>query len=361
LGPELPGEVQRIVERALAKDREARYETMRDFATDLEAIRQGTAHSGVKWRPFVFGALSVALVAGAAAIAVSRRPQLLLSTEARPAVAVIGFRNLSGRADAEWISGALSEELTTELAAGEKLRIISGEDVLMMKRDLAVVDAESYGSATLTRIRQRVGADIVVVGSYLELAQDASGRIRLDLRLQDTRSGQTVASFSTSGTDTALLDLVSTTGARLREALGVAALGTEGLASLGAALPASIEATQFYTKGLTKLRLFDALAARDLLREAIAAESTFAPAHAALADAWAMLGYSQLAREEAKAAFELSSRLPREQRLLMEARYYAAIHEWDKAIDLYRTLFNFFPDNPDYGLPRMRSVEARRR
>jgi TolB-like protein len=40
----------------------------------------------------------------------------------RPAIAVLGFRNLAGRQDAQWLSTALSEMLTTELGAGERLR-----------------------------------------------------------------------------------------------------------------------------------------------------------------------------------------------------------------------------------------------
>jgi TolB-like protein len=43
---------------------------------------------------------------------------------ARRAVAVLGFKNLSGQPDVAWLSTALAEMLTTELAAGEHLRTI---------------------------------------------------------------------------------------------------------------------------------------------------------------------------------------------------------------------------------------------
>jgi TolB-like protein len=38
----------------------------------------------------------------------------------RRSVAVLGFKNLSGTADEAWLSTALSEMLTTELAAGDQ-------------------------------------------------------------------------------------------------------------------------------------------------------------------------------------------------------------------------------------------------
>jgi DNA-binding winged helix-turn-helix (wHTH) protein len=43
----------------------------------------------------------------------------------RRSIAVIGFRNLSGRPDEAWLSTALAEMLSTELVAGEKLRLVS--------------------------------------------------------------------------------------------------------------------------------------------------------------------------------------------------------------------------------------------
>ncbi len=62
------------------------------------------------------------------------------------------------------------------------------------------------------------------------------------------------------------------------------------------------------------------------------------------------MGYDQKAQAEAKRAFDLSASLPREQHLWIEGHYDEAIHEGDKAVEVYRTLWNLFPDNLDYGL-----------
>ena len=70
-----------------------------------------------------------------------KRPKVELSLVstgvARHSVAILGFKNLSGRPDTAWLSTALSEMLTTELGAGEKLLTISGENVARVKNDLA--------------------------------------------------------------------------------------------------------------------------------------------------------------------------------------------------------------------------------
>ncbi|HMD09532.1 MAG TPA: hypothetical protein VKH63_18525 [Candidatus Acidoferrum sp.] len=46
----------------------------------------------------------------------------------------------------------------------------------------------------------------------------------------------------------------------------------------------------------------------------------------------------------------MSENLSREDRLSIEGRYYEAIKNWSKAVEVYHTLWNFAPDNLDYGL-----------
>ena len=72
--------------------------------------------------------------------------------------------------------------------------------------------------------------------------------------------------------------------------------------------------------------------------------------HAALSEAWSALGYDAAARSEAKTAFERAAALSREERLAVEARYRETTKEWDRAVEIHRSLWNFFPDNLEYGL-----------
>jgi len=279
----------------------------------------------------------------------------------RQSVAVLGFKNLSGDAQEAWLSTALSDWLVTELTAGEHMRAIPAESVARMKMELALPDVDSMGRDSLTRIRKNLGTDFVVVGSYATLGPKSEGQVRLDLRLQDTRSGETIEAFSEAGTEAHLLDLVSRAGEELRKKLGVRAVTREEAAEVAIALPSKGEAAKFYSEGLAKLRVFDTLAARDRLQKASEVEPDFALSHAALAIAWEQLGYDERAKLEAKKAFELSSNLSRAERLLVEGRYRETMLDWDKAIEIHRALFDFFPDNLDYGLALANSeVKANR-
>jgi tetratricopeptide (TPR) repeat protein len=282
----------------------------------------------------------------------STRPLGRNSVKARRSVAVLGFKNLAGKPDLAWLSTALSEMLTTELAAGEQLRTIPGESVAQMKINLALPEAHSYSKETLAKIRQNLGTDELVLGSYVPMG---NGMIRVDLRLQDAVAGETLASVSEKGSEAQLDELVGKAGAELRAKLGVGGLSESQSAAVKTSLPSSAEAARYYAEGLGRLRVYDNLGARGLLQKAVALEPNFALSHGALATAWQKLGYDAQAKQEAQKAYDLSVSLSREERLLMEARYRESTNDWDKAVETYRTLFNFFPDNLEYGLQLARA------
>ena len=368
LNPQVPVGLQNIVMKALEKDPANRYQSARELGSDLDRLTAGVSPlatpSPSKWRrPSMIAAAAVVLLviflAGYLALRRNRSSVLAptgarIATSSRPSVAVLGFKNLSGRSETAWLSTALSEMLTTELAAGEKLLTISGENVARVKSDLSLPETDTLASDTLTRVRKNLGSDFVVLGSYLELGSGGGNQnddqIRLDLRVQDAIAGQTIAVVSDKGTLAQLDELVTRTGARLREKLGAGEVGATEESAARALRPSNLEASRLYAEGLEKLRHYDALGARDLLMKAVAADPKHAPSQAALSAAWDALGYDAKAKEAAKQAFDVSANLPREGRLLVEGQYYEISNQPDKAIATYRSLFDSSPDNLDYGL-----------
>ena len=132
----------------------------------------------------------------------------------RRSVAVLGFRNLTTRSDQNWLSAAFTEMLNTELAESPDLRLVSGEDVADVKRDLGLPEEDTLSHATLLRLRKNLGADVVVLGSYALLPDDGKNRLRLDVRLQDTAMGETIAQEAFTGDQAELFDLAGHAGDR---------------------------------------------------------------------------------------------------------------------------------------------------
>ncbi|MGH9547706.1 MAG: tetratricopeptide repeat protein [Terriglobales bacterium] len=331
--------------------------------TATSAVPPPVAVSQPNWsarKHWWFGAILVLFLVGTVFYVLRPRQRLAVDTaragtslsaiHVRRSVAVLGFRNLPGRANDNWLSSAFCEMLNTELAAGGELRMISGEDVARAKSELPLRDEDSLGKSTLQRLRINSGADLVVVGSYTILPTDPERKIRLDVRLQDTVGGETIAEESVSGDENDLFALVADLGGKLRQRLGATPVSEEGAIATRAALPSDEKATRLYAEGRARLWAFDYFAARDLLNRAIGADPDFPLAHAALSEVWWHTGYDTKARLEARRAVELSNRLSQEQRLLVQGQYEKTVQEWPQAVETYRSLFRLFPDNLDHGL-----------
>ncbi|HLZ41377.1 MAG TPA: protein kinase [Candidatus Sulfotelmatobacter sp.] len=363
LNPEIPAWLDGVILKALSRDPLLRYQSAAELGEELERSA-GLSSTSVPVAPqgafpgwiFVTGALLIALSAGAFFfLRRHQAPTAAPKVNQRRSVAVLGFRNLSENQEKSWLSTAISEMLTTELSQGDQLRTIPGETVAQMKAGLALPDAESFSLQTLSRIRQNLGSDDVVMGSYVPLG---NGLLRLDVRLQDAVGGEMLASISEKGTENEIDDLVSRAGAELRSKLGVAALSEGQTALVRASLPANPEAARLYSQGLEKLRLFDAQSARNLLEKAVALDPQHAPTHSALAEAWSVLGYEAKAKDQAKQALGLSAKFSKEEQLLIEGRAHELLAEQAEAIASYRELWEFFPDNVDYGLFLIRAQIA---
>lgn len=270
--------------------------------------------------------------------------------QVRKSVAVLGFRNLTGRGDDAWLATALSEMLSTELAGGEKLRLVSGEDVANLRLSSPWSQSDTLDRSTVVRLGTALNSDVLILGSYLTIGSADHGRLRLDVRMQDGKTGEILTEAAETGGTEDLFYLVSRVGAKMRDRLGVQELQSTDEAGVLASLPLNPEAARFYALGVAKLREFDALAAKDLLEQAAKADPKFSLVHSMLAHAWADLGYQQKRREEAKTSLDLASDLPRAQRMLVEGEYYESLGKQEQAASVYRALFELFPDNVDYGL-----------
>jgi eukaryotic-like serine/threonine-protein kinase len=361
VNPNLPLKLEGIIVKSLEKDPDRRYQRASDLREDLlelnERPRTASAYPvrSLAWSGAALLAIVLAILAAdfrgiKSRLSKTVDPRASASVQPRLSVAILGFKNLSGDHDKAWISTALSEMVAAELAAGQQLRVVSSEDVARMKLDLVLPVADSYGQDTLKKIRTQLNSDIVVLGSYLDMSRDAAGKIRIDLQLQDTRTGETLAVVSREGTESNLATLVSQGGADLRQKLGVNDVSAGDTRQVIASVPSNPEAARLYAEGLQKLQAYDARAARDILEKAIALDSKHALSHSLLAESYAALGYEARAQEEARKALDLSSDLSREERLSIEGRYRELSHDLPSAIEIYRTLRNFFPDDINYAL-----------
>jgi eukaryotic-like serine/threonine-protein kinase len=354
LVPDLDPEWDEVIARCLDRDPSKRFASAREVVARL-APNEGAVPVRRHGLLLTAGLAAVAIALGIAYFRQLHAPPP--ATAGRRVVAVLPFENATGNSDEEWISTALPEVVSIELAAGPGLRLVDGSAVARMMRELKLSPSSTYPGDTLKRISANLGADLVVAGG-LEEPHGPAGDATLSVLLTDANSSSPLSTVHETGAASQIVSLAASAGNELRPPLGLPPLGSAEAAATRAALPGKVESARLYGQGLARLRSHDNLGATAILQKLVASDGT-ARAHSLLAEAWAQAGYDSRARDEAKSAFQLSAPLGREEHLVLEARYRQATGEVDRAIDIYRALFTLHPDDPEIGIDLARAQRNR--
>jgi DNA-binding winged helix-turn-helix (wHTH) protein/tetratricopeptide (TPR) repeat protein len=265
-------------------------------------------------------------------------------------IALVGFSNLSRNPKDAWLAAALNEMLGAELSIADDVQVVPDELVRDASTGLSAPAAGGYSAPTLERLRRRLDADYAISGSYLVSGSSDDAPLRVDIALQDTRSGALVAAISDQSAVSGLIALATEAGATLRGKLGAHAPDAQALGLVANAQPPTLEVARRLGFAIDALEHYDAARARDELLEAVAEAPGYAPAYAYLAQAWSALGYRDKALAAAEQAAQKSSSLPPEQRLQTEAVVDAAHAEWNKAAATWHALLRLRPASVEYHL-----------
>ncbi len=254
--PGLPAALVRIVNRALAKDRLARYQQAEQMLAELRSCR---------------GRLSAA---GAQAV----------STAARvPSIAVLPFANLSAEAEQEYFCEGMTEELTTALGAVEGLRVAAKTSTFHVKgKDL---DIRAIG--------EQLNVETLLEGSV----RKAGDRLRITVQLVNVSDGYHLWSERYDRRLDDVFAVQEDIARAVVEKLEVKLVGGKRAPLVKRAI-ANLEAYQLYLKG----QYYDARRyqgglerAVDCFERAVGLDPDFAPALAALAKEYSLLGFWGLA------------------------------------------------------------------
>jgi serine/threonine protein kinase/tetratricopeptide (TPR) repeat protein len=190
INPDIPPRLEEIINRALHKDREQRYQHAADIRTDLQQLQRDTDSGTVSgWRT-AEGHAESALISSTSRLPSSGTPRTRNSTSPtgalRPqrvskiidSLAVLPFENASRDPEHEYLSDGIAGSLINILATLPKLRVIAQSTVFRYKGgriDPQAVGRELNVRAVLTgRIMQsggslRIGTELVDVASGSQL------------------------------------------------------------------------------------------------------------------------------------------------------------------------------------------------
>ena len=308
LNPDLPSKLEEVINKALEKDRNLRYQHASEMRTDLQRLKRdtdsgktvSTAAASPRWsrRTLVTGAISVLavvlLIALGAFHFVSSRGRI-------DSIAVLPFVNTSGDANAEYLSDGITEGVINSLSRLPQVHVMARSTVFRYKGrsdDPQKIGEDLKVRAVLTgRVVQRgdaldIQAELVEVSSGSQLWGEDYNR-----KLSDASGIQQEIARDISD------------NLRLR-------LTAEEKTKLAQPVTGSAEAYQLYLKGRyqwNKQTEDSVKNSIDHFRQAIETDPNYALAYAGLADAYSSISEAYLppnevmpkAKEAAKRALQL--------------------------------------------------------
>ncbi len=336
--PEVPVGLEDIVERALAKSPDKRFESMAEMLSALDTVRE-EAQLGVRRRKYralrrlkrrktvLAGALAAAVVVAAVvltSIFSSRSPAI-------DSLAVLPLLDLSAEEGQGYFADGVTGELITNLTKIKGLERVSPRSAVMRYRET---------NKTLREIAKELGVRALVAGTI----QREGDRVRITAELTDAMKGKLIWSNTFDGKMENILALQSEVARMIVREIRVS-LTPEERAHLSQIRDVDPEAYDAYLKGQSIMTEF--LTERfdeavQYYREAIERDPEFARAYAALADVYVWLGmsrgpddYRESARAAALKALELDEKLPEAHVALGRVRLHLDF-DWKGAEEAHR-------------------------
>ncbi|HQZ15337.1 MAG TPA: protein kinase [Vicinamibacteria bacterium] len=313
LDPTLPVELNRIISRAMEKERSMRYQTATDFKTDLLRLRRDT-QSGSR----------------NAADRSDSKPGV--GKGAEKSIAVLYFENLSGVKEDEYFRDGVTEDIITELAKIKGLKVLSRPSVLLY-RDKSVTAAE---------VGRQLKAAFVLAGSI----RRGGNRLRITAQLVDPQTDSLVWSERYDREMADVFSVQDEIARNIAEALRIT-LSPQEQEALATRPTESTEAYDLYLRGRTYARRFTRLDfefAYQMFENAVRLDPQFALAYAAMANVCSSFhinferdsSWLARARTAAEKAIALAPELPEAK--VAQAWVLYASGDYDQALAIARPL-----------------------
>ncbi len=350
--PDVPPLLAHIVNRCLEKDRDRRYQSLREAQIELIGLSEGTASAvmiarpprrrGLRWA----AAAAVVVLMASAGLALWAWPDRFGLSPAAAAfnerdwILISDFENLTGD---QVFDRSLRVALEVGIAQSQYVNVLPPQRLQSALQRMQRAPGDRLDEALASEVAVREGVRAVLSCSIAQVG----GVYALTARVIDPQSRAAVLTRSVQAeSKNRVLPALDELASAVRSALGESLPSISQNVPLPRATTSSLEALKLYADGLD--RTSDQATRDELLRQAVALDPQFSMAHAELGHRYYLMGdrASRLRGEEhlVKALSLLDRLTPREQ-LWIQASAADDRGNRREAVEAYRAYLARYPDD----------------
>jgi eukaryotic-like serine/threonine-protein kinase len=350
LNPDLPTELERIINKCLEKDRSLRYQHASEIRADLQRVKRDTeTGKSVAASPIMVQSARRRrwmLVAAGILIAMGAIAAWLYRTHSKPplsasdTVVVADFANSTGD---PVFDDALKQALLIQLSQSPFLNVLSEQKVSHTLSLMGRSPGDQLTPNLAREVCQRTQSKTMLAGSIASLGSEYV----IGLRAIDCESGESVAQEqATASSKEAVLNTLDGVATKVREKLGESLTSIQKFDTpLEQITTPSLEALKMCSVGYRTMNTKSQAEAIPFFQRALELDPNFAAAYVGLGATYNNMGESGPAIQYIRKAHELpKERVSPRERYYISAHYYDTVTgELEKAEETYKLWAQDFP------------------
>jgi serine/threonine protein kinase/Flp pilus assembly protein TadD len=341
LNPQIPRTLERVIGKAIHKDRDSRYQSAAELRDDLLRLQSKWTRSNKSSRLRRSWPIFAAVLLLAASLSTYRyvRWRQSYRFNQNETLVLADFSNTTGD---PVFNETLKQALRVQLEQSPFLYVLSERQVSQQLKYMRRPEDQLLTGAVAQEVCTRSGANVLLTGSISSLGS----QYVMDINATNCANGSAIASeqsLAASRKDVlhGLVELATS----LRGKLGESRTSIDKYgAPVEQATTASLEALQNYSLALKTWYTKGEEAAVPFLVRATELDPEFAMAWARLGSAYDNIGQDTKSTEALSKAYTSRERVSEPERLYIESRYYEMVtHEYQKSLQVEELWQQIYP------------------